>query len=963
MTNEEELSRIANIAPKDESLKEKILRYLLGEDVFISYSRRDGTEYALDIASQLAAKNYSCKFDQWGTQPGEELPEQLKHSLRSSSVLVLICTRCAGESYPVKQEIEEFLKTGRFIIPVDVGGALASASWQSTIRGIPALLLKERVVGETSSDEGVNLSPVAIERIEKTFTFSKKDRRLKKALAAGTTTLAITLLLSMAAGVYAAYETRLAKAANEEAQTASAASEAAKLEASNARALAQTKTDAANQASLLATQKTNEAQKATILADEQTKLAEIKKREAERFAHMGTAQELAIYSAANLGKDPELSTLLAIQSVNATRRFGENVSPAAEGALHTAVLSSALRAIFVHKKAVAIEDRQNALFPEDDEYVTGVSYSPDGKLIASVGLDKYLRLWDVEKGTLRKAIKTELNFLQVCFNPDGRQVATADESNITVRDTLTGDEIYRLPGSLMAFNSDWTKVAIAELRDRSEVKIYDLNTQQPTVSFPTEEVVNSMAFSQRGNFATVTDKKLTLWDPKTGKASITTDVGVGFGASVAFSKDGTLATAGNMGTKLWDSHGKVWSGFYRTLNISASFPGSELLAFSPDGLYLAKLDDNENIDLMYLSDGGVIEAQILRGHSVLSMAFSPDGRHLATSGTDGSVKIWDLNYNPELPTLRDYPPIAFSRDGKSVVMENSKVFDVKSGREETELFNEAKVVALSRDWKYAVIKTGTAVELWAVNPRSRICVLPYLSHFDPGAAFNKDGSRLVTVHGDSAIVWDVKRGKELFTVRKKGHSFFTVAIAPNGKRFATEGGGEFIVWSGVAGRELKTVALRGEAIHSMAFSPDGNRLITGYSKDNSFEALARIWDVPTGNPLIILKGHEIAVKGVAFSPDGERVATVSDDSTAKLWNAHTGEEILTLHGHTSYVEQVLFSPDGKTLATSGRDFTTRLYALDITNLLQIAKTRALRGLTQNECLRYLHTSACQSSHR
>jgi hypothetical protein len=136
MTNEESLTPIPNIKPRNESLKDRTLRYLLGEDIFISYARRDGQPFALDLANKLASRNYSCKFDQWGTLPGEKMPWQLILSLKRSAVLVLICTDGASKSDSVKEEINEFLKTGRFIVPVDIGGSLRSAGWEKIIRQI-----------------------------------------------------------------------------------------------------------------------------------------------------------------------------------------------------------------------------------------------------------------------------------------------------------------------------------------------------------------------------------------------------------------------------------------------------------------------------------------------------------------------------------------------------------------------------------------------------------------------------------------------------------------------------------------------------------------------------------------------------------------------------------------------------------------------------------------------------------
>ena len=115
-------------------LRSSLSRFLFGDDVFISYSRRDSTNYALGLANELTTQKLSCYVDQWGTPPGEDLPESLKTALRRSTLLVIVGTERAAASEAVSKEVTEFVKTERTMIPVSFEGSLEKARWFPLIR-------------------------------------------------------------------------------------------------------------------------------------------------------------------------------------------------------------------------------------------------------------------------------------------------------------------------------------------------------------------------------------------------------------------------------------------------------------------------------------------------------------------------------------------------------------------------------------------------------------------------------------------------------------------------------------------------------------------------------------------------------------------------------------------------------------------------------------------------------------
>jgi len=88
-----------------------------GDDIFVSYARLDAVTYAASLCNELVNRQFACKFDQWGSEPGQELPDSLRRAVRRSAMFVLVASPGALLSNNVGKEISEFLKTGRTIIP------------------------------------------------------------------------------------------------------------------------------------------------------------------------------------------------------------------------------------------------------------------------------------------------------------------------------------------------------------------------------------------------------------------------------------------------------------------------------------------------------------------------------------------------------------------------------------------------------------------------------------------------------------------------------------------------------------------------------------------------------------------------------------------------------------------------------------------------------------------------------
>jgi hypothetical protein len=219
-----------------------------------------------------------------------------------------------------------------------------------------------------------------------------------------------------------------------------------------------------------------------------------------------------------------------------------------------------------------------------------------------------------------------------------------------------------------------------------------------------------------------------------------------------------------------------------------------------------------------------------------------------------------------------------------------------------------------------------------------------------GITFSPDGARLATASADrTAKVWDAASNQELRTLSGHSREVWSVVFSPDGARLATASADRTAkVWDAASGRELRTLSGHTGEVWGIAFSPDGARLATA-----SADRTVKVWEAASGQELRTLSGHTGEVWRIAFSPDGTRLATASADRTAKVWEAASGRELRTLSGHDGGIWGIAFSPDGTRLATASADKKVRFHII-LQDLLALARTRATRSLTSEECQKYLH---------
>jgi WD40 repeat protein len=449
----------------------------------------------------------------------------------------------------------------------------------------------------------------------------------------------------------------------------------------------------------------------------------------------------------------------------------------------------------------------------------------------------------------------------------------------------------------------------------------------------------------------------------------------------------------------------------------------EALAFSPDGARIAADDGVGDLWIWDVGSGRVERVVGSNGH-LCGIAWSPGGGRVATGdcGTHFAPsfgRVWDAATGKLVfrtrPQVGAILTVAFSPDGRDLATPNragfAQIWDTRSGRlVSTFTGHSGEVDAAAHGPGQTVATSGTdgTVRVWDAGTAQQRLVLH--GHDGPvrSLAFLRGGSRLVSASDDGTVrIWDVTPGgsHELLTIDAHRNGVESVTYDPSGKRILTSGisDGKARLWDVRSGRRLATyattldpginyVAGSGFPPQVDVTSPDEKygvdlhegktailRLNTGGAvvarvghepQSVAFDRSSRIlavgetggtvvlWDIHARRAIRTFAAHKGYVDALAFSPDGRLLVTGGEDTTTKLWDLRTGQNVLTLTGHTSLMTAIAFNPDGTRLATGSRDGTVRIYVLPVPQLVALARSRLTRGWSTEACRQYLPGGRC-----
>jgi eukaryotic-like serine/threonine-protein kinase len=519
-----------------------------------------------------------------------------------------------------------------------------------------------------------------------------------------------------------------------------------------------------------------------------------------------------------------------------------------------------------------------------DAAISNLALSPDGRTVATVSMDKSVRLWDLAGGGEPRVWRGETYASWgVAFTPDGRTLLTgSEERNLRLWNLATGESrTVTNPEQFgpIATSPDGRTVALA---GATGVHLWSIAAEPPTYrALPRQsDYVIHLAFSPDGTqLATVNSGgSVRVWDLASSKAR-ELDGHRGHVVNLAYARDGALlATAGDDGTV------RVW-------------PVAEL---GPSGQTLLGLD-----------------------RATSYPRFAPDGRTVAV-GTDGGIALLDLatrRWRVITGARGQIGAVNFLPGGAVVSLGEAGIrrWDIARGAPEPLL-----------------APIDTAPELLLVSPAGDLLVLgpghdaaivvdsatgAERCRFAGGgiwsALFTPDGREVLHVDGDRIMLGTLAgcTARELY---RHAPGIISLAVAPDGRHLASGVDARVALWD-TAASKLTWLTGHAQLVSEVAFSPDGATLASG-----GVDQTIHLWDVATGTSRRVLTGHEQAIRTLIFVGN-THLASAALDGTVRVWDL-ASDDVRVFRGQENAIASMTASPDGRWLLSTSRD-VTRLWSL------------------------------------
>ncbi|MDX2217348.1 MAG: TIR domain-containing protein [Oculatellaceae cyanobacterium bins.114] len=680
---------------------------------------------------------------------------------------------------------------------------------------------------------------------------------------------------------------------------------------------------------------------------------------AEAQRQQATISEIrAITTSSNASYDSNRGLDALTEALKARSRLDS--APWADEATRQQVRLSSQQAVYDIREKNRLEGHLDA--------VQGLSFSPDGKAIASASFDKTIKLWSLDGYGIKTLRGHRSRVYSVKFSPDGKMLASASGDRTIKLWNLEGQELQTFQNINSIFAIDFSpdgKTLISSSFDSTGegvIGLWSLEGQLRRTIKTSEASSDTVSFSPDGTtIAIASDKTVRLFSLN-GQELKTREFS-GSITDLSFSPDGeTIVCSTDDGNiSVWNIETQEFKTF-RAIQ-SGSFHS---VSFSPYGKTVASSDSNGMIAVWTPAGQMLTTFQGGYGGRSSVVRFSPDGQTIAYGHADGSVTLWGLQ-NQELRTFQGHDGfvrgVSVSPDGKTIASASAdqtiKLWTVDGQVIKTLQGHTDEVTTVRFNPDGKIIASGSAdktVKLWTVQGQL-LATLTGHTDWVNDVQFSPDGKTLASASWDGTIkLWNLS-GQAIRTFKNNGLGVLGISFSPDGQTIAAANANwdkTVTLWS-VKGELLNTLKGHNAAITGVNFSPDGKMIATA-----SDDRVIKLWSYPEGRELSSFRTR-IQVSMVRFSPNGQFLVTASKDNTIKFWTLD-GQELKSLRGHTGLVRDISFSLDGKTLASASEDRTIKLWNATILDEEQLMT----RGCQWTQEYLILHpeilqtTEACQS---
>jgi WD40 repeat protein len=582
----------------------------------------------------------------------------------------------------------------------------------------------------------------------------------------------------------------------------------------------------------------------------------------------------------------------------------------------------------------------------------GVSFSPDGKLLASA--DSFVRLWDTQTG---REVTTLANHTLprhgVCFTPDNKQLLVFDrqQQNFALYDieskkvgpTTFGMNKSNISRHCVCFSPDGKFLACG---NQGNVRVWEVSTgKEQFTREGWQGSVASVGFSSDGKtlVAATSYGALRVWDAQTGEEQKKTVEGDRtMLRAAAISPDGKLVAWGEL-----DRTGRGGS-LLRVVDVAtgqdkytrpAHTTAISDLAFSGDGKILVSGSRDHTFRIWNADTGQLFSRVRVSPAGTDLVSFSPVGNRVATAGVEGALILWRtpmpaqerLNINAALAGPQQ---VSFHPDSQSLFVVTLTgplhVVDAQAGKDRLLVdVRGARNGTFSPDGKTLLTAGPMAqVQIWDATTGKEKLSFKGLTGFASGAWFSADGTRVLGAADQILKVWDAGTGEEVCTLKGHTTAITSACFSPDGKTVVSNSTDRMLrLWDAQTGESLRTVTLNAGTMPFVpfCFSPDGTKIVAGVGQVQGTNEL-KMWDSRLEKELPAIPVSTGRVSSVCFSPDGKLLLIGCLDGVVRLWDMQTRCELLALVGHGAEVVSVCFSPDGDTIASIARDNTVKLWS-------------------------------------